>query len=100
MLFLFCCVGGVSETPPPFVGPALQLSPMELHRSRHSHDILRAADFRVVLAHMNFGTFMRVGRACVKNVYFGKQNLAVECAVFRSALGYVHLGCLLLRRPS
>ena len=70
MLFLFCCVGGVSETPPPFVGPALQLSPMELHRSRHSHDILRAGDFRVVLAHMKFDTYMWIGRAYVKNVYF------------------------------
>ena len=34
------------------VGPALQLSfiAIELHQSRHSHHILRVADFRVMLA--------------------------------------------------
>ena len=86
------------------VGPALQLSfiAIELHQSRHSHHILRVADFRVMLAKqifvlcwqsMKFGTFMWNSRVCVKNDFFETKIWFRKCAVvFRTARCYVHLG--------
>ena len=52
MLFLFCCVGGVSGTPPPLLDlHSTEPIAMELHRSRDEHDIEPAGDFLAVLAH-------------------------------------------------
>ena len=52
MLFLFCCVGGVSGTPPPLLDlHSTEPIAMELRRSRDWHDIEPAGDFRAVLAH-------------------------------------------------
>ena len=76
------------------VGPALRLSfiAIELHQSRHSHHILRVADFRVMLA--KHEVWLCGIAVYVSKIIFLKTKIWFrKCAVvFRTARCYVHLG--------
>ena len=89
MLFLFCCVGGVSGTPPPLLDlHSTEPIAMELHRSRDEHDIKPAGDFLAVLAHHEvWNLYVDWTRMC--QFFFLKFKIwSRKCAVFRSALCY------------
>ena len=84
MLFLFCCVGGVSGTPPPLLDlHSTEPIAMELHRSRDEHDIEPAGDFLAVLAHHEvWHLYVDWTRMC--QIFFDIQSLVsqVRCVSF------------------
>ena len=84
MLFLFCCVGGVSGTPPPLLDlHSTEPVAMELHRSRDEHDIEPAGDFLAVLAHHEvWHLYVDWTRMC--QIFFDIQSLVsqVRCVSF------------------
>ena len=95
ILFLFCCVGGVSGTPPALLDLRFNYATLSL-----SWFAWYSASRRCLC---RAGKAINLALLCGMDVYVSKVislNTKIwlrKCAVFRKAHSHVHLGCFLLR---